>query len=324
MNYNNNSNKYEDTRFIVNPSLKINHVHLKVSNLQNSIEFYQSILGFKILENTSEENIVYLGSYEPGQDEFSSLLILSQIDNTNGRVTSNPSNIRREVGLYHLAILLPERKFLASFLQHIQRNLEPQYYEGMADHAVSESLYLHDPDNNGIEVYHDRHPSEWIWTGPNKICMTTEPLDVRNLLNHESYGEWSGFPKKTSIGHVHLRVSNLTIAKNFYQDMIGLYHTASYPGALFFAADRYHHHIATNTWSGTNIVPSSANNSSKVGLDHFAIQLVDDKKEKDSLKSQLTSNGMLIDEKLLESDLHQKSSFYIYDPDGIKIQIILS
>ena len=94
------------------------------------------------------------------------------------------------------------------------------------------------------------------------------------------------------------------------------------PRGPFFAGDRYHHHIATNTWGGTKIVPSIANNFSKVCLDHFALQLVDNKKEEDSLKSQLTSNGMLIDEKLLESDLHQESSFYIYDPYGIKIQII--
>ncbi len=321
-NNSNNSNKHEDNRFIANPALKIDHVHLKVSNLQNSIDFYQSILGFRVLENSSGDNISYLGLYEPGQDELSTLLVLSQIDNGSDSEASNPSKIKREAGLYHFAILLPERKFLASFLQHIQKNLEPQYYEGMADHAVSESLYLHDPDNHGIEVYRDRQPSEWIWTGTNKIHMVTESLDVNNLLNHENYGTWTGLPKKTSIGHVHLHVSNLPKAKNFYQDMIGLYHTASYPGAHFFAADRYHHHIATNTWIGTNLLPNSANNLGEVGLDHFAIQIPDDKKEKDSLKNQLISNGISIDKKLLESDFHQKSSFYVYDHDGIKIQFI--
>jgi len=178
-------------------------------------------------EKSLENNTSYLSSYEPGQDGVSSLLVLSQIDSIESGVTSNPGKIKREAGLYHFAILLPERKFLGSFLQHIRENLRPQYYKGMADHAVSESLYLYDPDNNGIEVYHDRHPSEWIWTGPNKIHMVTEPLDVKNLLKSESYGTWKGLPKKTSIGHVHLHVSNLPKAKKFYQDMIGLYHIAS-------------------------------------------------------------------------------------------------
>lgn len=314
------SNNDEENRFIASPSLKIDHVHLKVSNLQYSIDFYQSILGFKILENKSKENIVCLGSHEFGQDENSSLLVLNQIDNVNSSVSSNPSLTKREAGLYHFAILLPERKFLASFLQHIEKNLDPRYYEGLADHAVSESLYLHDPDNNGIEVYHDRLPSEWIWTDASKIHMVTESLDVKDLLNHESYRSWNGLPKKTSIGHVHLHVSNLTKAKKFYQDMIGLYHTASYPGAHFFAADRYHHHIATNTWIGTNILPNSANDLSKVGLDHFAIQIPNNKKEKDSFKNHLINNGISMDEKILDSDFHQNSSFYVYDHDGIKIQ----
>ena len=312
----------KDHRFIANPSLKIDHVHLKVSDLQNSIDFYQSILGFRVLENGSGENMVYLVSQELAQDRLSSLLVLSQIDSIHS-VTSNPNKMKGEAGLYHFAILLPERKFLASFLQHIQKNLDPKYYEGMADHAVSESLYLHDPDNNGIEVYHDRHSSEWMWTGTNNIHMVTEPLNVKNLLNHESYGPWHGIPGKTSIGHVHLHVSNLSKAKNFYQDRIGLYHTASYPGAYFFAANRYHHHVATNTWIGTNILPNSANNLGKLGLDHFALRIHEDKKNIDSLKNHLVSNGVHIDEKLLESDSSHRSSFYIYDHDGIKIQFII-
>jgi len=70
----------------------------------------------------------------------------------------------------------------------------------MADLDVSESLYFHDPDNNGIEVYRDRKQSEWVWTGAIKVQMVTKPLDINNLLNHESYGTWNGFPGKTSIG----------------------------------------------------------------------------------------------------------------------------
>ena len=117
-NNSNNSNK-KDNRFIANPSLKIDHVHLKVSNLQNSIDFYESILGFRMVQKSSENNTSYLGTYEPGQDGVSSLLVLSQIDSVDSNITSNPSIIKREAGLYHFAILLPERKFLASFLQHI-------------------------------------------------------------------------------------------------------------------------------------------------------------------------------------------------------------
>ena len=107
---------------------------------------------------------------------------------------------------------------------------------------------------------------------------------MKNLLNHKRHVTWKGIPGKTSIGHVHLHVSNLSRARNFYQDSLGLYHTASYPGAYFFAADRYHHHVATNTWIGTQILPNSANDLGKLGLDHFALRISDDKKEIDSEK----------------------------------------
>ena len=165
--------------------------------------------------------------------KLSALLVLDQVDGDKNAYSTNKG--RREAGLYHFAILLPERKYLASFLHHIQNNLDLQFYEGMADHAVSESIYLHDPDYIGIEVYRDRKPSEWKWTHEHKVHMVTEPLDVNSLLNQHGTEKWNGFPVHTSIGHVHLHVSNLVKAKTFYHQLLGLYHTASYPGAYFFA-----------------------------------------------------------------------------------------
>ncbi len=315
---NNNTNP-----FIANPSLKVDHVHLKVSNLQNSVNFYQSILGFNVFENKSSENTAYLGpksSSSSDNDKSSAILVLTQMDNY--KKTHQPTSEKNEAGLYHFAILLPERKFLASFLHHIQKNLDPQFYEGLADHAVSESIYIHDPDYNGIEVYRDRKQSEWKWTNENKVHMITEPLDVNNLFNQHSNETWDGLPIHTSIGHVHLHVSSLIKAKKFYQESLGLYHTASYPGAYFFAADGYHHHIATNTWIGTNILPSSTNDPSKPGLEHYAIRLPNDKEEVKRLKNHLIKKGITIDEKLIDSDKHYNFSFYAYDQDGIKIQFL--
>ena len=146
------------------------------------------------------------------KEKISLLLVLTQIDNDNAIL--NHKIVKRESGLYHFAILLPERKDLAAFLRHMQKNLDPQFYEGMADHAVSESIYLHDPDYNGIEVYRDRLPSQWKWNG-DKVYMVTEPLDVKDLFIQNPNEKWTGLPSDTTIGHVHLYVYNLNRSKHF-------------------------------------------------------------------------------------------------------------
>ncbi len=320
----------KSNEFVANPSLKIDHVHLKVSNLKGSVDFYQSILGFSVLDYKSNGDIVYMGPSKSKGGETQPLLVLNQIK--SGRNGHDPDGVgmimsgrrRKEAGLYHFAILLPGRKYLGSFLNHIRSNLDSNFYDGMADHAVSESIYMHDPDHNGIEVYRDRKPSEWRWMSENKVYMVTEPLDVNNLLREDGNERWSGMPAQTSIGHIHLHVSNLAKSKEFYHQSLGLYHTASYPGAYFFAAGGYHHHVATNTWIGTNILPNSANDFTKPGLDHYAVRVTGDNEYLSKLKSNLIRNGVTIDEVLTYPDVKHDNSFYAYDPDGIKIQILLS
>jgi catechol 2,3-dioxygenase len=308
---------FKNGSFIINPSIKIDHVHLKVLNLKKSINFYQSIFGFKVLEKRSNQKTALLSLATEDKDTSSLLLVLTEVKDKN--TISSFREIKKESGLYHFAILLPEIKYLSAFLRYIQNNLESQYYEGMADHSVSESIYIHDLDFNGIEVYRDRPPSEWKWIG-NKVHMITEPLNVTYLLNKNVKETWNGLPSGTTIGHVHLHVSNLVRSKRFYHDILGLHHTASYPGALFFAANSYHHHIATNTWIGTNIL-SANNNHYKPGLDHYAI-ILPNREEMDRLKNRFMESKISIDETLEESDKQYHHSLYIYDPDGIKIQFL--
>jgi catechol 2,3-dioxygenase len=292
-------------------------VHLKVSNLEKLIHFYESILGFKLVR--LESKIAFLSSSSSeNKDSSRFLVVISELkDNAVSIFNHKP----RIAGLYHFAILLPERRYLAYFLKHIQKNLNPEYYEGMADHAVSESIYLHDPDFNGIEVYSDRDPNKWKWKD-HTVHMVTEPLNVKDLFKEaiDVDNKWNELPGKTSIGHVHLHVSNLVKAKRFYYDILQLNHTATYPGAYFFAANRYHHHVATNTWLGENISPAY-NDNNNPGLDHYAINLHNEN-DLFLLKNRLLEFKIDIDEKLIENDNQFSSSFYAYDFDGIKIQFL--
>jgi catechol 2,3-dioxygenase len=303
---------------LLSPDLKIDHVHIRVPNLERSLEFYKSILGFKTVRQ--EENTVFLSSSN-NRDSSKYLVALTEIkDSTTSYIFQRKPRI---AGLYHFAILLPERRYLAYFLKHIQKNLDREYYEGMADHAASESIYMHDPDFNGIEVYNDRDPKEWKWKD-HSVHMVTEPLNVKDLFKDaiDVDNKWNELPAKTSIGHVHLHVSNLAKAKKFYNDILQLNHTATYPGAYFFAANRYHHHVATNTWLGENISPANSNNNNKPGLDHYAINL---HSENDLflLKKRLLEFKVRIDEEqLIENDNQFSSSFYVYDFDGIKIEFL--
>ena len=292
-------------------NLKIDHVHLNVSNLEKSLQFYRSILGFSIARKNHKTAL--LSTDDNNSESF--LVALSESDEEGPSTARN----RQKAGMYHFAILLPGRKFLSLFLRHLREKLDPEYYGGMADHGVSESIYIHDPDFNGIEVYTDRSPLKWKWTN-GRVQMITEPLDTANLLKESTATdlEWHSLPQTTSIGHVHLHVSDLGKAKTFYNEVLGLNHTATYPGAYFFASNRYHHHVATNTWLGENI--SSAGNN-ELGLDHFAINL-NDIGELRLLKDHFSEFHIDIDEQLIESDTQFTSSFYAYDFDGIQIQFL--
>jgi catechol 2,3-dioxygenase len=148
--------------------------------------------------------------------------------------------------LYHFAILLPDRASLGRLISHLATI---GVYAGMSDHFVSEAIYLQDPDGLGIEVYADRPRSEWRSTD-RQLAMTTNPLDVADVVRAGGDAPWTGAPAGTVIGHVHLYVRDLDEASAFYHEALGLDKVVwGYPGALFMSAGGYHHHLGTNTWA---------------------------------------------------------------------------
>ncbi len=152
----------------------------------------------------------------------------------------------RSAGLFHLALLLPTRADLARWVQHAVDDRVP--VGGASDHVVSEALYLTDPDGHGIEIYADR-PRE-VWEGRVAQLMTTVALDLPSLLAEADPAQpWDGVPTGTTMGHVHLRVTDVPTTIAWYRDVLGFELMATYgPQAAFLAADGYHHHIGANTW----------------------------------------------------------------------------
>ena len=296
-------------QYKIDPAMKIGHVSLNISNLSRSLDFYESVLGFKRIGRPSRGKALL----SVGDNNSSYLLELLQVNTTDANSGNlsrmNPST--RRAGLYHFAILLPERRFLADIFQNLSDKRDQIHLDGLADHLVSESIYLRDPDFNGVEIYRDRPRSEWRWKDT-QVEMATLPLNTIDLLRNATEKGWKEMPDKTIIGHIHLHVSDIAKAMKFYYEILGLQLTAAVPTASFFAADGYHHHIATNTWLGTGIAPASPES---IGLNHFSVEL-SNKQELARLIDIFSQRNMAV----LRGGLPDRSVF-VRDMDGIKIQV---
>jgi catechol 2,3-dioxygenase len=222
-------------------TLALGEVTLQVSGLERSLEYYQQVLGLRILSRSGREATL------AAQDDDAPLVRLREQPGVA------PLAGNGLLGLYHFAILLPDRAALGRFVTHLSQS---GVRAGASDHLVSEALYLRDPDGLGIEVYADRPRSTWHTNG-REIAMTSEPLDLRAVVAAAKDAPWTGMPRGTRMGHVHLHVGDLERASAFYHDALGLDRMVwSYPGALFLAAGGYHHHLGLNTWAGAGARPA--------------------------------------------------------------------
>ncbi|HKI57720.1 MAG TPA: VOC family protein [Trueperaceae bacterium] len=230
-------------------------VTLRVRDLEAVARFYRDVLGLRVRSEigpgdgpavalgTSARTLVRL---EPGARQLAD---------------------RAAPGLYHLALLLPDRPALGAWLRHAAQAGTP--LQGAADHGVSEAVYLADPEGNGVEVYRDRPRAGWEVDGDG-VRMVTEPLDAAAVLASAA-GAWSGAPAGTVMGHVHLQVADLGRARDFYQRALGFPVTNDrFPGACFLGAGGYHHHLGLNTW-GTR--PGAARSEGAAGLAALELRL---------------------------------------------------
>lgn len=215
-------------------------VTLQVADLGRSLDFYRSTLGLA----------------ELGRDRGAAQLAAGSrpLVELRERPGARPSG-RGRLGLFHFAILLPDRPALGRFVRHLA---DLGVYAGAGDHLVSEAFYLADPDGLGIEVYADRPRESWRRVG-RELMMATDPVDVAAVVAAGEGEAWEGMPEGTTMGHVHLHVGDLALASRFYSWALGFDRVVwSYPGALFLSAGGYHHHLGTNVWAGPAARPPGA------------------------------------------------------------------
>ena len=272
------------------PHTYTGEVHLNVLNLDRSVRFYKEIIGFNVLEETSNKVVLTADGKKP-------LLIIEQTEN----VTPKEPN---RSGLYHFALLLPERADLGMIIKHfVQNNVRI----GASDHKVSEALYLSDPDGNGIEIYTDRNPDVWSWE-KGKVAMSTDPLDGEGIVAESEGRTWDGLPTRTVMGHIHLHVAHLPETEKFY-NALGFEVVSNYPQALFMSTGKYHHHIGLNTWNGEG-APRPSEGS--VGLQSYALVYPNDAAANEAISSI---------EKLGAKVELREGSYVTEDPSGNRIVV---
>lgn len=241
----------------VHPATRLGHVHYTAANLDRQVEFYQSVLGFKLQRR--EGNTADLGA---GSE---TLLRLTELPGAQ--------RSRGTTGLYHTAFLVPTRWELAHLLRRIAETRTP--IQGMVDHHTHLAIYLPDAEGNGIELAWDFPREQWPKL-EDMFALGNGPLEPEELFAEieRNPAPWEGAAPETTVGHVHLHVSDLESAAHFYHDVLGFDITVSEKriGAVFLSAGGYHHHIGLNVWRGVGAPPPPAD---AIGLRHFTVILPD-------------------------------------------------
>ncbi len=267
---------------------QLSQATLRVRDLEASLAFWRDLLGLELVQAHGDRYTL-----APSGGAF----VLELQHDPKAPPRPHPS-----VGLYHLAVLLPGPEDLGALLRRL---LEARYpLEGVADHGVSEAVYLRDPEGNGLELYRDRPRHTWPYQG-GALAMFTRPLDVEGLLAQAPRPR--PLPPKARLGHVHLHVADLEEAEAFYTGVLGLTVTQrTYPGARFLAAGAYHHHLGLNTWARGRRAPPEA-----TGLVRYAWRV--DPQALEELKHHLEARRVPYRE--------DGTALELVDPAGVRVAV---
>jgi catechol 2,3-dioxygenase len=274
----------------------IGEVALRVADLERSVRFYTGPFGLGLFDR--REGLAVLGA------DGRPLLRLTERPDARPKPHS-------ATGLYHFAVLLPDRAALGRLFLNLVKYGVP--IEGAADHLVSEAIYLRDPDGNGIEIYRDKPRQEWPMAGP-EVRMANAPLDFEGIVAAAGDRPWEGIAPGTRIGHVHLQVSDLGQAERFYCQILGFTVMQRWRGALFVSAGGYHHHIGLNVWASLGGPPAPEDSA---GLEYFGV-VVPFAGDLRALAAALAQEGVEFSE--VQTD-DGRPAIRTYDPDRIGLLI---
>ncbi|MEO0561714.1 MAG: VOC family protein [Chloroflexota bacterium] len=264
----------------------IGTVHLNTHNPDKLTTYYTERIGLQHLGTADGITQLGVGNH--------TLLALHH--------TPDAPHAPRTAGLFHFALLVPTRADLGAVLQHlIASNTR---LSGASDHAVSEALYLTDPEGNGIEIYRDRPREDWY--DGDRFLLTTVALDADGVLADASDRPWSGLPDGTTMGHVHLHVADITDAEAFYTDVLDMDIMMNVGSASFISYDGYHHHLGVNIWGGRKPAQPGAR-----GLRHWELHLAPN--EYDKVLSRLADANWPVE--------HTSNGISVSDPSGVHVAI---
>jgi catechol 2,3-dioxygenase len=252
--------------FSIHPDTGLGAVSLAVRDLESQIGFYQQLLGLQI--HSREENRAVLGT--------ASQMLLRLEEH------KNLTRYRRVTGLYHLAIVFPDQGELARV---VARLVNARYPISPTDHIMTKAIYLDDAEGNGVELYTESpEDGTWFMSEDNYFARRTdgslsngrEPLDLDALFSRlpVSVPLEAPIPEDAHMGHVHLHISDIQQALDFYHGILGfdiMGETAAFQMA-FVSAGGYHHHIGLNTWQGVGASPPPQD---ALGLQYFSVRLPD-------------------------------------------------
>jgi catechol 2,3-dioxygenase len=278
----------------------IARVDLRVSDIESSLRFYRDIVGLEVAEQDDR----HASLRAPGGPVFFTL------DSTG----IDAPRIPQSAGLFHNAILFPDRAALGDALARLAAS---GMAIGAGDHAVSEALYIDDPDGNGVELYRDRPEDEWpAPTDTMMVPMVTDPVDLRGVLESGRGEAAVGQPaaEGTGMGHVHLQVSDLAETVRFYDEELGLDLTGRLGGhAGFFSSNGYHHHLGANTWNSRGSALAPANTP---GLQRIVFS-VTDVEELEKARLRLGESGRV-------TKGTEGVDLFVDDPNGVELVFVAS